>query len=159
MICVIIAPPEAYAVLKDAKVSPHADVALLAAPCSISAAAVQAAMKASREIVLWTPACLSIGGVLAVLVTLYAIFTACDDGRRRRDRSSPHARLGHDDPAAAITCVRLAPRCPNVHLLWAARAVAAVDLVFIFGVCLVGCGNASRLMRAKRRRRQPSCRL
>ena len=67
LICLVIAPPEAYAVLKDVNVSPHADVALLAAPCSISAAAF-AAMKASRDIVLWTPAwddC--VGGVLAGL--------------------------------------------------------------------------------------------
>ena len=138
--CLIIAPPEAYAVLKDVKVSPHADVALLAAPCSISAAAF-AAMKASREIVLWNStwdAC--VGGVLAGLATLYAFFTVYAVGRRRatiRPFSLVWATMAFP---SAITCVVWLQYASNVYLLWAARVVAVVDLVFIFAV-VVGCGR------------------
>ena len=41
---------------------------------------------------------------------------------------------------SAITCIVWLQYAPSVYLLWAARAVAAVDLVFIFGV-VVGCGR------------------
>ena len=115
VICVIIAPPEAYAVLKDVKVSPHADVALLAAPCSISAAAF-AAMKASREIVLWTPAWdACVGGVLAGLATLYAFFTVYAVGRRRatiRPFSLVWATMTFP---SAITCIVWLQYAPNVY--------------------------------------------
>ena len=140
LICVIIAPPEAYAVLRDVKVSPHADVALLAAPCSISAAAF-AAMKASREIVLWTPAwddC--VGGVLAGLATLYALFTLYAVGRRRATIKPFSLVWATMTFPSAITCIVWLQYAPNVYFLWAARAVAAVDLVFIFAV-VVGCGR------------------
>ena len=140
VICLMIAPPEAYAVLKDVKVSPHADVALLAAPCSISAAAF-AAMKASREIVLWTPAwddC--VGGVLAGLATLYALFTLYAVGRRRATIKPFSLVWATMTFPSAITCIVWLQYAPNVYFLWAARAVAAVDLVFIFAV-VVGCGR------------------
>ena len=140
VICLMIAPPEAYAVLKDVKVSPHADVALLAAPCSISAAAF-AAMKASREIVLWTPAwddC--VGGVLAGLATLYAFFTVYAVGRRRATIKPFSLVWATMTFPSAITCIVWLQYAPTVYWLWAARAVAAVDLAFIFAV-VVGCGR------------------
>ena len=140
VICIMIAPPEAYAVLRDVNVSPHADVALLAAPCSISAAAF-AAMKASREIVLWSPAGDTyVGGVLAGLATLYALFTLYAVGRRRatiRPFSLVWATMTFP---SAITCIVWLQYAPNVYLLWAARAVAVLDLAFIFAV-VVGCGR------------------
>ena len=140
VICLMIAPPEAYAVLRDVKVSPHADVALLAAPCSISAAAF-AAMKASRDIVLWTPAWDAwVGGVLAGLATLYAFFTVYAVGRRRatiRPFSLVWATMTFP---SAITCIVWLQYAPNVYFLWAARAVAVLDLVFIFAV-VAGCGR------------------
>ena len=140
VICIMIAPPEAYAVLRDVNVSPHADVALLAAPCSISAAAF-AAMKASRDIVLWSPAGDTyVGGVLAGLATLYALFTLYAVGRRRatiRPFSLVWATMTFP---SAITCIVWLQYAPNVYLLWAARAVAVLDLAFIFAV-VVGCGR------------------
>ena len=138
--CLMIAPPEAYAVLKDVKVSPQADVALLAAPCSISAAAF-AAMKASRDIVLWSPAgdaC--VGGVLAGLATLYAFFTLYAVGRRRATIKPFSLVWATMTFPSAITCVVWLQYASNVYLLWAARAVAVLDLVFIFAV-VVGCGR------------------
>jgi hypothetical protein len=145
--CLVIAPPEAYAVLKDVKVSPHADVALLAAPCSISAAAF-AAMKASREIVLWNSTwddC--VGGALAGLATLYAFFTIYAV-RRRRATIRPFALVWATMTfPSAITCIvwlQYAPYVARRRRVWPlaylARVVAVVDLVFIFAV-VVGCGR------------------
>mgnify|MGYP002062341872 CR=1 FL=1 len=145
--CLVIAPPEAYAILKDVKVSPHADVALLAAPCSISAAAF-AAMKASREIVLWNStwdACVS--GVLAGLATLYAFFTVYAV-RRRGATIRPFSLVWATMTfPSAITCVvwlQYAPYLARRRRVWPlaylARVVAVVDLVFIFAV-VAGCGR------------------
>ena len=138
--CLMIAPPEAYAVLKDVKVSPHADVALLAAPCSISAAAF-AAMKASREIVLWNSTWDAwVGGVLAGLATLYAFFTIYAV-RRRRATIRPFSLVWATMTfPSAITCIVWLQYAPDGYSLWAARAVAVLDLAFIFAV-VVGCGR------------------
>ena len=145
--CLMIAPPEAYAVLKDEKVSPHADVALLAAPCSISAAAF-AAMKASREIVLWNSTWDAwVGGVLAGLATLYAFFTIYAVRRRGatiRPFSLVWATMTFPSAITCIVWLQYAPYLARRRRVWPlaylARVVAVVDLVFIFAV-VVGCGR------------------
>ncbi len=150
VICVIIAPPEAYAVLKDVNVSPHADVALLAAPCSISAAAF-ASLKASQKIVLWNSTWDAwVGGVLAGLATLYAFFTVYAVGRRRATIKPFSLVWATMTFPSAITCIVWLQYAPNVYLLWAARVVAAVDLVFILAV-VAGCGRLAFEELLKRR--------
>ena len=51
---------------------------------------------------------------------------------------------------SAITCVVWLQYAPNAYWLWAARAVAVVDLVFIFAV-VVGCGRLAVEELLKRR--------
>ena len=145
--CLMIAPPEAYAVLRDVKVSPHADVALLAAPCSISAAAF-AAMQASREIVLWNSTWDAwVGGVLAGLATLYAVFTIYAVRRRRatiRPFSLVWATMTFPSAITCIVWLQYAPYLARRRRVWPlaylALVVAVVDLVFIFAV-VAGCGR------------------
>ena len=145
--CLMIAPPEAYAVLRDVNVSPHADVALLAAPCSISAAAF-AAMTASREIVLWNSTWDAwVGGVLTGLATLYAFFTIYAVRRRSatiRPFSLVWATMTFPSAITCIVWLQYAPYLARRRRVWPlaylARVVAVVDLVFIFAV-VVGCGR------------------
>ena len=92
-------------------------------------------MKASREIVLWTPTWDAwVGGVLAGRATLYAFFTVYAVGRRRATIKPFSLVWATMTFPSAITCIVWLQYAPSVYWLWAARAVAAVDLVFIFGV-------------------------
>ena len=91
-----------------------------------------------------------VGGVLAGLATLYAFFTVYAVARRRatiRPFSLVWATMTFP---SAITCIVWLQYAPNVYCLWAARAVAVLDLVFIFAV-VAGCGRLALLEWWKRR--------
>ena len=126
-------------------VQPFRGFVTYAAPLTVlfqaEAAAAFAALKASLDIVLWSPAgdaC--VGGVLAGLATLYAFFTVYAV-RRRGATIRPFSLVWATMTfPSAITCVVWLQYASNVYLLWAARAVAVLDLVFIFAV-VVGCGR------------------
>jgi tellurite resistance protein TehA-like permease len=133
--CVIIAPPEAWAVLGDASESPGADVALLAAPCSIAAAAFAALKQAADGPVLWdftADAC--VGGLLVGLATLYAAFAVFAVWRRRRTVRPFSLVWATMTFPAAITCVVWLQYAEKLYFLWAARVVAGLVLLGIAAI-------------------------
>merc|ERR1711924_380965 len=93
----------------------------MGAPCSISAAAF-AAMKASREIVLWTPAWDAwVGGVLVGLATLYAFFTIYAVRRRGatiRPFSLVWATMTFPSAITCIVWLQYAPYLARRRRVW-----------------------------------------
>lgn len=151
--CVIIALPEAWAVLRDINESPGADVALLAAPCSIAAAAFAALKQAADGPVLWDfTADAWVSGLLVGLATLYAAFAVFAVWRRRRTVRPFSLVWATMTFPAAITCVVWLQYAEAVYFLWAARGVAVLVLVGIAAIV----GGCFRLALIQLRRQSSS---